>query len=630
MSTPRGSRRPRVTKRGVTPTDSQSVGFANEDWTAIAPATGIGLATCVLYALTAARDIVLGDSAEFVTVAATLGVAHPSGYPLFSLLGHAMTWLPVGPIPFRVNLLSVIAGAGTAVFVFLTALRLTRDRLAAAVAALLLAVHPLIWEWSLVAEVFSLNAFLTSAEIYALIRWDARPDQTRWFVIAAGTGALATANHHTIVFLLPAALAVVWRHRASLTACPAVVGIAAAVALAGLSTYLYIPWAAARRPLISWGDVSSARELVDHFLRTTYGTLQLTSSVAATSSGTAGDRLGVFFASFSITEAILVPVGAVVAFRRARRYFWLSAITWILAGPFFVWLADLDTHIHSYAWVLQRFFILAHVVVAPLEAFALGAIASALARLSPRRAPGVPAAVALGGLALVVAIAIEYHRVDQRENHLARTYAEDILATMPSNAVLLSGGDDVVLPVAYLQAVEHQRPDVTMVMFGPLSRGDWYLRELRARDPGLVIPFDRYDPATGTATIRALVDANPARPFLLIGPPQDASLDAAYWLLPRGLAFAIEPLTKDVPLAQMAAENERLQAAYRIPRSDLAGRPNFDPYVLRAYATAVRQVGQQYAAVQDKATAAAWFRRALSIDPTDELARALLGEVGGI
>src|SRR5207342_1574732 len=112
-------------------------------------------------------------------------VSHPSGYPLFSLLGHAMTWLPVGPIPFRVNLLSVLAGAGTAVFVFLTALRLTRDRLAAVVAALLLAVHPLMWEWSLVAEVFALNAFLASVEIYVLIRWDARPSDARWFVVAA-------------------------------------------------------------------------------------------------------------------------------------------------------------------------------------------------------------------------------------------------------------------------------------------------------------------------------------------------------------------------------------------------------------------------------------------------------------
>ena len=84
MSTPRGS------KRLVTTAESRAFEIAVADWATLALAAGIGLAIFVLYALTAARDIVLGDSAEFVTVAATLGVAHPSGYPLFSLLEHAM------------------------------------------------------------------------------------------------------------------------------------------------------------------------------------------------------------------------------------------------------------------------------------------------------------------------------------------------------------------------------------------------------------------------------------------------------------------------------------------------------------------------------------------------------------
>jgi hypothetical protein len=383
--------------------------------------------------------------------------------------------------------------------------------------------------------------------------------------------------------------------------------------------------------LISWGDVSSARDLLDHFLRTTYGTLQLTSSAAAKASGTYADRLGVFFASFSFTQAILVPVGAVLAFRHARRFFWLCAGSWILAGPFFAWMAQLDMQIPGYAWVLQRFFVLPHVLVAPLQAFAIVAIASGLARLMPRRAVGWGrVTVALGGLALVaIAITTEYHRLDQRENHLARTYAEDILASMPPNAVLLATGDEVVLPVAYLQAVEHRRPDVTLVMFGPLSRGDWYIRELRAHDPRLVVPFERYDPAGGDSTIRALVDANPSRPFAWVGPPQDSSLDAGYWMLPRGLALEVKPLTSEVPLARMAAENERLLAAYRIPSAALAARPNFDRYVLRAYADAARRVGQQFAGAQEPALAAAWFRRALVIDPTDDVSRALLREVGG-
>ena len=107
-----------------------------------------------LYCLTAARDIVVGDSPDLITAAVTLGVAHPPGYPLFTMLGHLFSLFPVGPIPFRVNLLSVVCNALTAGVVFLTALRLSGSRIAAVLAALVLALNPTFWRWSLAAEVF--------------------------------------------------------------------------------------------------------------------------------------------------------------------------------------------------------------------------------------------------------------------------------------------------------------------------------------------------------------------------------------------------------------------------------------------------------------------------------------------
>src|SRR5215467_11468657 len=65
----------------------------------------------VLYVLTAARDIVVGDTPDFVAAALTLGVAHAPGYPLLTMIGHVLSWLPVGPEPFRVNLVAVLSDA---------------------------------------------------------------------------------------------------------------------------------------------------------------------------------------------------------------------------------------------------------------------------------------------------------------------------------------------------------------------------------------------------------------------------------------------------------------------------------------------------------------------------------------
>src|SRR5919108_1918047 len=102
-------------------------------------AAGVVGAAGLLYFLTAARDIVVGDTPELITAAATLGVAHEPGYPLFTMLGHLFSLLPFGSVPFRVNLLSVACDSLTVGIVWFSALRLTRSLAASAVAALLLA-----------------------------------------------------------------------------------------------------------------------------------------------------------------------------------------------------------------------------------------------------------------------------------------------------------------------------------------------------------------------------------------------------------------------------------------------------------------------------------------------------------
>src|SRR5437762_599011 len=143
-------------------------GDNSKTWIGVIAVTAIA---GVLYFLTAARDIVVGDSPELIMAAVTLGVAHAPGYPLFTMLGHLFSVLPFGSIPFRVNLLSVACDALAVGVIYLAALRLTKSKLAAAIAALLLAVNPNFWEWSLAAEVFPLNNLLAATLILLLIAW---------------------------------------------------------------------------------------------------------------------------------------------------------------------------------------------------------------------------------------------------------------------------------------------------------------------------------------------------------------------------------------------------------------------------------------------------------------------------
>src|SRR5688572_16061727 len=70
------------------------------------------LLTLLVYAFTAGPGITLGeDSADFVNGVATLGIVHPPGYPLYTVLGHLFIQLPLGEVAYRVNVFSALWGS---------------------------------------------------------------------------------------------------------------------------------------------------------------------------------------------------------------------------------------------------------------------------------------------------------------------------------------------------------------------------------------------------------------------------------------------------------------------------------------------------------------------------------------
>ena len=79
-----------------------------------------------LYGMTLAPTVVtvFDDSLELQLVTYMLGIAHPPGYPLYTLLGWLFTRLPLGDVAYRVNLMSAVFGALTVALVYLIGLEL--------------------------------------------------------------------------------------------------------------------------------------------------------------------------------------------------------------------------------------------------------------------------------------------------------------------------------------------------------------------------------------------------------------------------------------------------------------------------------------------------------------------------
>ena len=162
--------------------------------------------TLNLYVSTAAPTVLTGDSAEFQFAAPLLAVPHPTGYPLYILLGKLFTLLPFGDLAYRVTLVSAVAGAATVAIIGLVATQVTGSLLAGAVAATALAATHSLWNAATIAEVYTLNTFFIALLAWTLGRAWAKQTAGRFGLTAlvAGLGF----SHHGSFALIAAPLLV--------------------------------------------------------------------------------------------------------------------------------------------------------------------------------------------------------------------------------------------------------------------------------------------------------------------------------------------------------------------------------------------------------------------------------------
>jgi hypothetical protein len=105
------------------------------------------VAAAALYGRTLAPGVGAGDGGELLLAASTLGVPHPPGYPLWTLLAGAAAALPFGTLALRVNALSALFGAAAVALFWALARRAGLGRFGAAGATALYAATIPGW-WS--------------------------------------------------------------------------------------------------------------------------------------------------------------------------------------------------------------------------------------------------------------------------------------------------------------------------------------------------------------------------------------------------------------------------------------------------------------------------------------------------
>ena len=503
------------------------------------------------------------DSGEMAAGGWTLGVYHPTSYPLYALLARLACAVPLGDPAHRLSLLSAFFAALAAAAVF----ELCRRRwglLAGAGAALLLGLNPVFWSVAVVQEMYTLWVLLACAALALALRLHDAFDERLWLGLCAFFG-LALGNRLDLLLWAPGLLWLampggrtaspgLWAGLAFVAVPAVMAGLgsnfpivfllavtavwlagsprlsflarSAAFGALGFAVYLYLPLRSARGPWLDWNHPAAAANLLETLLRTKYGgTLDLISKNYST-----GELFGAnlrlygrhLWDAFSAAGLAAAAAGVWSAARRSPRRALGQAALYFWYGPFFLFLANMPPNPHAAA-IVEPHYLLSDLV---LTVFA----AEGLSLLAER-----PAALGLTAAGLLAAVPLARGLVgrESRRWHLYDyDYAKSVLRSAPPGATLVLKEDVPLYTLWYYQTARGLRPDVKVLAQG-LAGSPWYEEGWRRRDPAQAVVELRDEEgwarlAAADAPLLASTDAQP---------PASAAAQAA----PRGLLSALTP-----------------------------------------------------------------------------------------
>ncbi len=464
----------------------------------------------------------MDDSPEFTTCAASLGVAHPPGYPLYILLGRLMSLLPL-PICFVQNLLSALLASLVSVLIFLL---LNRDFKVPAVISFCFALAWMAGITSYPAAlsskrgVYELTAVFLLAILSSLLRGKAA--QVVFFF------GLSLGNHWMSMAAYAPGLALLAYQRTTgkiftgdPKSCPLTVrtlGNFLFICLLGLSVYLYLPLRAVNHPLVNWGSPSHWTAFHQHLSRHVdqgrdlssdpgqwlkYSGLYLFSCVKEFSGLGLLALLGLFFewrTNLSRAFAMTASWGGLMAA--------VSVFSKFSSEKFFLF---------------QDYSISSMVFVILFSALGIRGLSRLWGETRNRK-------LLLGAVLAALTLAGLFFRInDSGEAYFTYTYDQTLNAwkSTPRNALFFCQGDNYQFPCWYLQWIVGKRPDLGVV--GSSLTMDWYREQLAKSHPDLKVLNPQYEPdkiyVFGPLT-RWMVENNPDKSFYFTytpGPEEEFS-----------------------------------------------------------------------------------------------------------
>jgi hypothetical protein len=428
-------------------------------------AVAVGL--FLFYAWCSPRTIALEDDGLFVMASYFNGIAHPPGYPVFTLIGHLFSQLPFGSVAWRVHLVSALFGGLTCAVIWCIARSLVPSRPIATASALAYGFSEVFWSQAIIAEVYTLNTFITFLVVFMLLEMtrfrpktpsvDA-PDVDRTGALALGfVYGIGLSNHWPLLVLFsPAYLLLAWPVIGPLLRRSMALFVGLGL---GLLPYLWLYLRSQMDPEISFfGPLEGWSEFNQFVSRSNYGSADHEPGVGW------NDKVGYLgylgrsaLSQFTLLGAVVGLIGLLFPGRHFK------TVTLLLLGGacvslLLVLLLDREYSLLG-TFVFRVYPLPAYGVVAllmPLGMFRSGQFFRELPTPALGRFPNATALVIVAILPLMV------HAGQNLRGHYiwAERFARDVLDEIPQNGIMLLKSDIDALSIGYVHQVLGYREDV--------------------------------------------------------------------------------------------------------------------------------------------------------------------------
>lgn len=431
-----------------------------------------------LFIRSAVPTIAFGDGSDLILSAKSLGVAHPTGYPLYMLIARLWLYLPFGNDAFGLNLLS----AAFAVWALSLLYKLMRELLpeedlinilAASIAVIVFGLSRTFWAQAIKTEIFTMYICLVLLIMIFSIRFhrDGRPANYYKIAFTAGIGI---SHHLSVALLLPAAMIYILPVLIKLK--PSKHFKAAALLVTGCSPWLYILHRSRVHPIRNWGN---PHDLPSFFNYLTGGQYK----------GYLSYFPGHFFIprfewflntlndEFGLVFAVLLLVALPATVFMTRRFGLLALAVLVLDLGY-----GLNVYIVSERSLLLPAYIVLSISMGIATAKILGHDYSRPA--ASMIAKALVVLLSIAGLASQ--IAANFQMANNGKDTQALEFAKTALAASGPGAILVMDGDNI-FPVEYLHGQTGFNGDTVLLQYRMLTQ-EWYRQQAR-RNQDFVIPL---------------------------------------------------------------------------------------------------------------------------------------------